>query len=70
MLSSPTVPGGLWCWDPVLQSLGPVLGSLGRAGWTPEVSELVQVPAGIGVRWGCCLRGENHLQSMHLGALD
>lgn len=33
-------------WDPVWQSLGSVLGSLGRAGWTLEASELAEVAPG------------------------
>lgn len=37
-------------WDPVWQSLGPVLGSRGRAGWTLETSELVEVAGGTGIR--------------------
>lgn len=45
-------------WDPVWQSLGPVLGSLGRAGWTLETYELAEVAPGLGIRWESCLRGE------------
>lgn len=45
-------------WDPVWQSLGPVLCSLGRAGWNLEASELAEVAPGFGIGWGSCLRGE------------